>query len=112
MKTENTFYPSSDRYQFDFSLCSIKKGFAQVDTAQDASYYGTWANPETLQIVNYCEGDVSIRTADNPDEFVQALRELKEWTDKMGYPFLGIDPGFSDTLKAKFEEIGLADMLH
>ena len=32
---------SGDRYRFDFDLCSCARGWAQVDTAQDASWFGT-----------------------------------------------------------------------
>lgn len=32
---------SSDRYIYDFGLSSYKKGWAQVNAAQDACYFGT-----------------------------------------------------------------------
>ena len=38
MKITREFCPG-DRYLYDFGLCSYKKGWAQVDTAQDASYF-------------------------------------------------------------------------
>ena len=101
-----------DRYIFDFDLCSTKKNYAQVDTAQDASYYGTWANPFEYKIVSYCEGDITIQTADNAQEFANAMLELREWTINMQYDFLGIDPGFSPELKQQFINIGLGDMVH
>ena len=34
-----------DRFFYDFGLCSYDKGWTQVDTAQDASYFSTRANP-------------------------------------------------------------------
>ena len=49
------FIPS-DRYKFD---CGLPRHFAQVDTSQDASYYGNWASAEALTLVSYCEGDVT-----------------------------------------------------
>ena len=42
-----------DRYTYDFGLCSYENGWAQVDTAQDASYFGTWANPTRLMILSF-----------------------------------------------------------
>ena len=39
MKITREFAPA-DRYVYDFGLCSYKNGCAQVDTAQDASYFG------------------------------------------------------------------------
>ena len=50
-------FASTDRYIFDFKLCTTGKGWAQVDTEQDASYFGTWANPFELKVVSYTEGD-------------------------------------------------------
>lgn len=41
MKTIRTFAPG-ERYDFDFGECSYANGWAQIDTRQDASYYGTW----------------------------------------------------------------------
>ena len=42
MKITREFCPG-DRYVYDFGLCNHEKGWAQVDTAQDASYFGKWA---------------------------------------------------------------------
>ncbi len=124
MKTTNSFDDDMDRcrYTYDNGECSISNGFAQVDTRQDASYYGTWANPRTFTIVCYCEGDVSRQVAENAEEFVAAMRELKRWAcgdDTPGATGLGwaksrfgIDPGFDEPLKQAFEEIGLGDLLH
>ena len=38
MKITREFCPA-DRYTYDFGLRSYEKGWAQVDTAQDASYF-------------------------------------------------------------------------
>ena len=95
MKTERNFLPG-DRYAYDFKHCTTAKGFAQVDTSQDASYFGTWANPFTLQIVSYCEGDVTIQTADNEAEFLQEILNIRIWNEENGHKFLGIDPGFNE----------------
>ena len=46
MKIAREFCPG-DRYTYDFGLCSFEKGWAQVDTAQDASYFGTWTRVQT-----------------------------------------------------------------
>lgn len=102
----------SDRYDFDFKHCATDKGFAQINTGQDASYFGTWANPFKLQIVNYCEGDITIQTAINDQEFCEEIRRIKTWNEEMGFAFLGIDPGFNKELKRRFEIIGLGGFLH
>jgi hypothetical protein len=110
MKTVRDFKPA-DRYVYDFGLCSWKNGFAQIDTSQDAHYFGTWASPDRLLIVCYCEGDINIKTADNKEEFIAELRALKAWNEENGYSF-GIDPGDDEALAAKFCGMGLSDLLH
>lgn len=111
MKTQTSFR-SLDRYYFDFEECSYDNGFAQVDTGQDAWYFGTWANPETLTIVCYCEGDVTRRTADDEAEFAAELREIKSWNEQHGHGFKGIDPGFGQEMRTRFEQLGVGDLLH
>ena len=111
MKTIREF-ASIDRYYFDFKKCTTDKGWAQVDTEQDASYYGTWANPFDLKIVSYAEGDITIQTADNVAEFVEEMEKLKAWNIENGWKFYGIDPGFNERLADKFKEVGLGDCLH
>ena len=101
-----------DRYHFDFGPCTTVKGFAQVDTGQDAPYFGTWANPTTCTIINYAEGDITTTSDMSPDEFAAELREMKRWCDEGGHGFRGIDPGLNEALKAKFVEVGLGDLLH
>ncbi|MBN2053275.1 hypothetical protein JW905_00040 [bacterium] len=111
MKIERSF-KSIDRYYFDVGHCSYSRGWAQVDTGQDAWYFGTWANPARRMIVNYCEGDITIKTAETDDEFCAALREIKEWNDEQGHGFKGIDPGFNVLLRELFVNLGLEDLLH
>ena len=67
MRITRDFKPMSDRYGFDFGPCSNANGFAQIDTRQDASYYGTWCSPAARTIVNYCEGDVTTTVCDKHD---------------------------------------------
>lgn len=111
MKTTRSF-EMADRYIYDLGVCSIKRGFAQVDTSQDASYFGTWANPSKWAIVCYCEGDVTLQQADSAEEFVSAIRELKQWNEENGHKFYGIDPGFIEALADGFKVLGLGDLLH
>jgi hypothetical protein len=112
MKTVRDFNSMTDRYAFDFGMCSIKNGFAQVDTGQDASYFGTWASPEKLMIVCYLEGDIVIQTAANLQEFAAELNNIKTWNEKNGHSFYGIDPGFNEPLKDSFVKAGLSNLLH
>ena len=118
MKITRDFEPA-DRYRYDFGLCSIRNGFAQVDTKQDAHYFGTWANPFKLAILNYCEGDVTLSEAASEYEFVAELRRIELWNRDQGHErfnsngcWIGIDPGFNEGLKAAFVKLGVPDLLH
>lgn len=112
MEIIREFLPK-DRYFFDFGICSLTNGYAQVDTSQDAHYFGTWANPETLTVVAYLEGDVITTKCDTEQEFIDQLRSMKRWNEEYGYRFYGIDPGLSQpVLKERFIKLGLGDLLH
>ena len=65
MKITREFAPA-DRYLYDFGLCSYANGWAQVDTAQDASCFGTWAHPTRLLIFTYSSGDTTLKEAGSP----------------------------------------------
>ena len=41
-------FAPADRYLYDFKVLTIDKGWAQLDSRQDASYYGHW-NPRQRQ---------------------------------------------------------------
>lgn len=103
MKTETAFNGMTDRYAFDFGECAA---FVQMDSKQDASYYGTWANPETLRMVSYCEGDITRTQYDTEAEFVQGVREWIEWSRNLGCGG-SIDPAGHER---RLIELGLADL--
>jgi len=111
MKTQREFLPT-DRYYFDFKKCTSSKGWAQVDTSQDASYFGTWANPFDLKVITYAEGDVTIQTADNVAEFKEEIKKMKDWNEENGHEFSGIDALCNERLKNRFTEIGMSEFLH
>jgi rubredoxin len=111
MKKITREFHQADRYVYD-RLCSTKKGFAQIDTPQDAWYFGMWCNPFKRIVFSYIEGDCITVTVDTDKEFVKELRELWEYEKAQGYTTCGIDPGFNQELKDKFIALGLSDMLH
>ena len=111
MKTETGFIESGDRYRFDFKECTPDKGWAQIDTNQDAWYFGQWANPTTLEIVAYVEGDYKKRTAESKEEFVEAIRGIQEFHNTYD-KFIGIDPMLREPIKQAFQDLGLGDLLH
>ena len=111
MTTErSTKYLDGDRYAFDFKECHFKHGFAQLDTESDAWYYGIWANPTTLKIVSYCEGDITRQTAETPEEFAAEIRSIAAFGGA-DY-FKGIDPMGVDAIADGFRAVGLGDLLH
>ncbi|MFR9753917.1 hypothetical protein ACL02S_23160 [Nocardia sp. 004] len=101
-----------ERLAFDLGECSPEKGFAQVNTRQDASYYGTWANPTDRIIVNFAEGDIYVIRCDTDPEFIDEMRELQRWNDEFGWGPARIDAMLNTSIAQKFTNLGLGDMLH
>ena len=67
-------------FEFDFGRCSINLGWAQVDTTQDASYFGIGTHPNQRIILQYSEGDIIEDCYDNDDaSYAQAFRGLPAW---------------------------------
>ncbi|MCG9132738.1 hypothetical protein J5I95_13755 [Candidatus Poribacteria bacterium] len=112
MKREHDFIHNGNRYDFDWGECSASKGFAQVDTTQDASYFGIWTNPFDFITVSYTEGDIYRNTAESAEEYIAFLREMHSDYEKMGQPIIGIDPMLNDDLCQRFIALGLTDLLH
>jgi len=63
-------------------------------------------------VFSYCEGDTTLKEAASPEEFIAELQEIDAWSRAQGYGAARIDPGFDPAMKAAFEGLGLADMLH
>jgi len=108
----------ADRYLYDFKVLTISKGWAQLDTRQDAGYFGQWINPTRREIFCYCEGDTILTRCDTDAELVAELERIETWNREQGYDDfrigkpIAIDPGFSDDLKAACNAAGLAVWLH
>ena len=107
MKTTQEFLSDGARYQFDFGECSYQNGYCQLDSTEDAWYYGHWSNPDELKIVGYIEGDVYRHQFDNLEELIEWLQEFKD----SGY-FKGIDPGLDPKMAHKFFNLGLNEYVH
>ena len=88
---KETFFESIDRYVFDFDMCKPSKGYAQLDTSEDASYLGNWINFREYKIVSYCEGDITIETCSNKEEFKKLLKKTVDFYKFNQENFLGID---------------------
>jgi hypothetical protein len=112
METKTAFIEASDRYVFDFQLCTYERGWAQIDTSQDASYFGTWCSPGERKVLNFAEGDVTIRIFETDEAFAADLRAIDVWNRTNGYGGAWIDPGHDQGMKEIFERLGVADLLH
>ena len=88
----DSFIQDAERYDFDRQLCWAKGStWAQVDTDQDAWYYGNWANPVTRSIVSYAEGDLVVLRCDTDEEFCSELNRMAAWHATQD-SYLRIDP--------------------
>jgi hypothetical protein len=102
---------NGDRYTYDFRKCTSDKGWAQLDTKQDASYYGNWVNPLTFELMSYCEGDICHTKCANADEFKVELAETVAWQRERNY-FKGIDGMCRPEIIAALTALGFAGDLH
>ena len=105
MNTQKTFC-NSDRYTFDFGICNYKKGFAQIDTTEDFAHFGNWINFKNLELVTYCEGDLTVVKCENIEEFKNQLLKVVSWYKK-NKSFIGIDLMCSDEIKKDFNNLNL-----
>ncbi|MDX1349862.1 MAG: hypothetical protein R3279_06435 [Putridiphycobacter sp.] len=106
MKVHKEFNPCG-RYVFDFDLCSIKKGYGQLDVPGDAEYLGYWINPTEMKIVEYCEGDISVFTCENTKELLNQVKKIRDL-----HGDAHIDHGLDDTFRQKFIDVGLGTFLY
>ena len=111
VKIDRDFTSEGDRYAYDFRICNFKNGWAQIDTSQDAWYFGSWANPTERKLVSYCEGDITVTTCETDAEFIEKIRSAAEWNVKNEYGF-HIDGMCSEPIIEAFAALGLADLLH
>lgn len=104
-------FAPTDRYLYDFKTCTAAKGWAQLDTRQDASYYGNWINPIKLELFSYCEGDTTLTKCDDEADFVKTVRECVAWHKDHDY-FIGIDGMCNAAIIETFTRLGFGDLLH
>ena len=99
-----------DHYVFDFDACPWSAGWAQLDTPQDAWYFGTWADPAGRLLVTYAEGDITVQGFEDDAAFCEAVRKWSAWQlehyEKRGT----VDPGLDPARIEAWEDLGLADL--
>ena len=111
MKTHKSFESGIERYAFDFNRCHFDKGWAQLDTKNDASYYGNWVNPFERKITSYVEGDITVQECETDEEFISLVRETVDFHKKQG-SWKGIDSMCRINIEERMTELGLADCLY
>ena len=109
-KTEE--FCDGDRYRYDSML--FKQGFATLDSASDAWYFGQWACPFKRVLFSYVEGDCTTTECETDAEFTAEVLKVADWHRKHD-KFHGIDCGLGDGHKATeeaFRALGLGELLH
>ncbi|KKN37278.1 hypothetical protein LCGC14_0765160 [marine sediment metagenome] len=84
-------FHSTERYRFDFKLCTAEKGWRQYDTDQDAWYFGVWVHPEKRLIVTYAEGDVTVTKCPTEEGYHAELSYMAEFYGPPPPAFITID---------------------
>lgn len=112
IRTQRSFNGGAERYYYDLGPCSARNGFAQIDSRQDAPWYGTWCSPSERKVVSFVEGDVAETVCDTDEEFVQYLREMADWFNGSGNGPMKIDAGLTEAFADKFRALGVGDLLH
>jgi hypothetical protein len=73
------FRCDSERYFFDFRVCTSAQGWAQYDTDQDAWYFGVWVHKDRRLVLTYSEGDLSLVTCASLESFAAELTNMGEF---------------------------------
>jgi len=108
--TEFVGHKVDNRYAYDFGLCSTRGDWAQMDTAQDAPWFGQWANPFTRQILCYAEGDRTVFECSTDAEFASELERIAAF-HRQNDQWKGIDT-WSVRLRERFAAAGARHLVH
>ena len=83
--TRQDIYVGGNRYRYDFRLCRYSDGWLQIDSYQDASYYGHWLHLSQRIFIGFAEGDEYVITFDSVDEMCTYVRDWIEYERDLGY---------------------------
>ena len=99
-----------NRYGYDFGLCSSRGDWAQMDTDQDAPWFGQWAHPFKRQILCYAEGDRTLIECDTDAEFAAELERIAAF-HRENDRWKGIDT-WSVRIRERFAAAGARRLVH
>lgn len=91
-----------ERYYYDYGKC---KSWAQLDTNQDAPYYGTWACPIMREFICFAEGDETHIKLDTDEEFIKEINDWLSYMTESGWN-PRIDPGLKEEKIKAWEKLG------
>jgi hypothetical protein len=80
----------------------------QIDSPQDAPYYGQWTNPVTLQQLEYAEGDITLLQCETVEQYKAEMQRRQQFIlqmagdrDPSGYGLDDKDGRHWDKLEAR-----------
>ena len=85
------WHDHTDRYKYDFKVCSHRDGWVQYDTDQDAWYFGVWVHPLRQEILTYAEGDVTKVKCTSMDSYKRELEAMSKFYGPPPPAFICID---------------------
>jgi hypothetical protein len=101
-----THIDDMDRYQIDFSMVGATGGYVQIDTVEDASWFGMWLDSRSRRLVIFAEGDLEVRSYDSDADLVTDLEHLDRRYVSEGRRGLRFDP-WTDELTAAVNAMGV-----
>lgn len=66
-------------------LNMLAKWWREYPTAQNCSYYGVWYSFDSLIVVTYTEGDITITRAKDVSGFISEIWHLQDWNKTNGW---------------------------
>jgi hypothetical protein len=102
---EDWFCMDGERYPVDFEG---GRDWYQIDSPQDAPYYGQWTNPVTLQQLEYAEGDITLLQCETVEQYKAEMQRRQQFIlqmagdrDPSGYGLDDKDGRHWDKLEAR-----------
>ena len=100
---------AQDRYAFDFALMPTRQ-WAQIDTTEDASYYGIWTCPAQRRIISFAEGDITDTRCTSDPEYLAELEKHYQFHRRQS-SWKGIDAPYPEVEKG-LKAVGAGYMLY
>jgi hypothetical protein len=116
ISTTRTFAEDGNRYEIDNGVCNSASGFCQIDTSQDASYFGIWTSPSQRAVCSFMEGDITVEKATTDAEYREILVNCltSHRHNNEAHPHAMIDLGISrrDEFRDAFVTLGMASYIY